>query len=369
MEEEQDMKKRKAIVLLSIMSMMLAACGSSSKGEASGTGEGAAKGASEAVSESDSNAASEGGEAEVEAEAESGSQWKWDNKIEIMVPAAAGGGLDVTLRALQPYLEKELGTNIVIDCRSGGSGVTGYTYSYNGTPRDGYYFQFTAPTAIFSAAAGKFDVDMWEDLVAVSGCVQAEGVIFANPKAPFSNLDELLAYAKEHPGQVSIAIDAPTGNSGVLTSLFEEGTGIELKWVTGGADEAVISTIAGETDLLLATWSETSAYVESGDVVPIVFLSNEPNPIAPDVPCSAEIGTPIDLGYARMFTCMKGTPQEAIDAFEAAVHRACTSEGWEKWLEENGFVNKYLWDQAETAEVLNDFYTLGQELLSENSSK
>lgn len=298
--------------------------------------------------------------------AEPESQWEWDNKIEIMVPAAAGGGLDITLRALQPYLEDALGTNIVIDCRSGGSGVTGYTYSYNETPRDGYYFQFTAPTAIFSAAADKFNVPMWDELVAVSGCVQAEGVIFANPNAPFSDLEGLLAYAKENPEQVSIAIDAPTGNSGVLAELFEEGTGIQLKWVIGGADEAVVSTIAGETDLLLATWSETSAYVESGDVIPIVFLSNERNPIAADVPCSAEVGTEIELGYARMFTCMEGTPQEAIDAFEAAVHQACRTEGWEKWLSENGFVNEYLWDQQETAQVLNQFYTIGKELLSEN---
>lgn len=361
------MKKMKVFALLSIMSLVLAACGNASKEGASGPEEAVTGKASEPVSELDSKAVPEGGESVEGADEKSDSEWKWDNKIEIMVPAAAGGGLDVTLRALQPYLEEALGTNIVIDCRSGGSGVTGYTYSYNGTPRDGYYFQFTAPTAIFSAAAGKFDVDMWDSLVAVSGCVQAEGVIFANPKTSFSNLEELISYAKEHPGQVSIAIDAPTGNSGVLTALFEEGTGIKFKWVTGGADEAVISTIAGETDLLLATWSETSAYVESGDVVPIVFLSNERNPIAPDVPCSAEVGTEIDLGYARMFTCMEGTPQEAIDAFEAAVHQACTSKGWEKWLKENGFVNKYLWDQAETAEVLNDFFTLGRGLLSGNA--
>ena len=99
--------------------------------------------------------------------------------------------------------------------------MTGYTYSYNETPRDGYYFQFTAPTAILSAAAGSFEVNLWEELVAVSGCVQAEGVIFTSPSAPFSNLDELVAYAKANPGVVSIAIDAPTGNSGILSSLFE----------------------------------------------------------------------------------------------------------------------------------------------------
>lgn len=342
------MKKICALITAIGMIMTLVACGQSTEGQVEKSG---SSSASDANQQGTSSATT---------------GWKWDHKIEIMVSASAGGGLDVTLRALQPYLEEALGTNIVIDCRSGGSGVTGYTYSYSETPRDGYYFQFTAPTAIFSAAAGKFEVPIWDDLIAVSGCVQAEGVIFASPAAPFNNLEELLAYAKKNPGKVSIAIDAPTGNSGVLCAQFEEGAGIEFNWVTGGADEAVISTIAGETDLLLATWSETSAYVESGDVIPIVFLSKERNSLVSDVPCSGEIGVDIELGYARMFTCLEGTPQEAIDAFESAVHKACSNPKWVEWLEENGFVNNYLWSSEETAEVLKDFYTTGQKLLAES---
>lgn len=339
------MKRVCALIAASLLTLSLAACGHSQQGGADKSN-------------------SPGSASQPQTPSSTGSTWKWDHKIEIMVPASPGGGLDVTLRALQPYLEEALGTHIVIDCRSGGSGVTGYTYSYSETPRDGYYFQFTAPTAIFSAAAGKFEVPLWDELIAVSGCVQAEGVIFASPSAPFQTLEELLSFAKAHPGEVSIAIDAPTGNSGVLCTQFEEGAGVTFNWVTGGADEAVISTIAGETDLLLATWSETSAYVESGDVVPIVFLSKERNPLVSDVPCSGEIGIDIELGYARMFTCLEGTPQEAIDAFEAAVHKACSTPEWETWLAENGFVNHYLWTGEETASILTDFYTVGQELLS-----
>ena len=292
------------------------------------------------------------------------SGWKWTSPVEIMAPASAGGGLDTTLRALQPYLEKELGTSIVIDCRSGGSGVTGYTYSFNETPRDGFHYQFTAPTAIFSMAAGKFDIPVWDELVPVSGCVQAEGMIFCNPKCPFKTVQELIDYAKANPKKVSIAIDAPTGNSGVLCTQFEQGAGVEFNWVVGGADESLISTIAGETDLLLATWADSAAYVGSGDIVALCVLGTERNEVIGDVPSSAEVGVPIELGYSRMFTCLKGTPQEAADAFEAALHRACKQAGWEQWLAENGFSNNYLWDHTETGEALKAFYTLGQELLN-----
>ena len=68
-----------------------------------------------------------------------------------MIPAGEGGGLDTTLRKFSTYLEKELGTSITITNRSGGSGVTGFTWSHNST-NDGYAYQFTAPSAIIAAA-------------------------------------------------------------------------------------------------------------------------------------------------------------------------------------------------------------------------
>ena len=288
--------------------------------------------------------------------------WEWDGPIEIMCPAATGGGLDTTLHALQPYLEEELGTSIVIDCRSGGSGVVGFTYSYNETPRDGYYFQFTAGTPILSAAAGKFDVPVYDDIQAVSGCMMEEGVIFASAKAPFDDLQGMVDYAKANPKQVSIAIDAPTGLSGILATLFEQGAGVEFNWVIGGADESLISTIAGETDLLLATWADSAAYVESGDLKVICTLGPERNKVIGDYACSGDIGVDINFGYARVFTCLKGTPQEAADAFEAAVHRACTKAGWEEYLTSNGFTNDYLYDHEGAQNVIKTTYELGKQL-------
>jgi tripartite-type tricarboxylate transporter receptor subunit TctC len=150
--------------------------------------------------------------------------------------------------------------------------------------------------------------------------------------------------------------------------MFEKGADVKFKWVTGGSDEATVAPIAGDTNLLLATWAETSAYCESGDLVPIVFLSNKRNPASPDTPCSGELGVPIDLGYFRVFTAMKGTPQEAIDAFEAAVHNACSKPEWEEWLTKNGMTNDYLWDSETEGEALKSFYETAKSLFSDSAS-
>ncbi len=282
--------------------------------------------------------------------------WTFKNRIEVMIPAGEGGGLDTTLRKFAPFLEKELGVAVTITNRSGGSGVTGYTWSHNST-NDGYAFQFTAPSSIISAAQGNFNFDFMSDLVPVSGLVMAEGMFFAGPKAPFKNVDEMITYCKANPGKVSIAVDTPNGISGAIVTEFEKAAGIELKWVTSESGEDTISVIAGDIDMCVNTWSDTGAYAKSGDLIPIVVMADQRNPSYPDVPCSKELGYKTTLGYYRVFTAMKGTPQEAIDAFGAAVQKVANENTeWKEWIAANGMTNDYLWSADDLASVIKNTY-------------
>ena len=169
--------------------------------------------------------------------------WKWDQRVEIMVPAGEGGGLDTTIRKFATYLEKELGTTITILNKSGTAGVTGYTWSYNSTNK-GYSYQFTAPTVIISAAQGLFTgFDPMKVIKPVSGLVNAEGMIISRLNAPWKDAQELIDYAKAHPGEVSIAVDSPNGISGAIVSEFEAGAGIKFNWITSDSSEGYVSVI------------------------------------------------------------------------------------------------------------------------------
>ena len=95
-------------------------------------------------------------------------EWKFERDVEVLVPASAGGGLDTTIRVFATHLEKELGVNVIIDNRAGGSHVVGMTYAYT-QPRDGYTFQFMGPSTISSAAQGLFSVPMWDEMVPAYG--------------------------------------------------------------------------------------------------------------------------------------------------------------------------------------------------------
>ena len=282
--------------------------------------------------------------------------WKWDQRVEIMVPAGEGGGLDTTIRKFATYLEKELGTTITILNKSGTAGVTGYTWSYNSTNK-GYSYQFTAPTVIISAAQGLFTgFDPMKVIKPVSGLVNAEGMIISRLNAPWKDAQELIDYAKAHPGEVSIAVDSPNGISGAIVSEFEAGAGIKFNWITSDSSEGYVSVISGDIDLCVNTWSDVGAYVQSGDLDATVVMADQRNAAYPDVPCTKELGIESTLGYYRVFTALEGTPQAAIDSMEAAIKRASQNPEWVEWLTTNGMTNDYVWSQEELASVIEATY-------------
>lgn len=289
-------------------------------------------------------------------------EWKFERPIEIMVPAGAGGGLDVTLRSFAPLLEKELGVSVIIDNRTGGSGATGYTFSYT-QPRDGYTFQFTAPSFIGPASQGQFPVPVWDELVPVCGLVQAEAMIFANKDAPFKNVTELIEYVRANPGKVACALDTPTGISGACLGSFARAAGgLQFRAVASEEAETLTSMIAGDVQISVNTWTDAGSYVEAGDAVAICTLTEAQSTIVPNIPSSASAGAPVSLGYYRVFTTLKGTPQEAIDAFVAGVMRASETPEWQKILETNGLNNDYRWNAEELRAVLDETYTVFTEL-------
>ena len=272
--------------------------------------------------------------------------WEWKERVEIAVPSNEGGGVDVTARKFATYLEKELGVPITI-LNKADSITSCYTYCYS-AENEGYLYQLTAPTSFLVDAAGMFQgFTLRDEIIPVSGLVQAEGIFFSRTDAPWHSAKELIEYMKEHPGEVTCAVDSPTGISGAIVREFEESAGVQFEWITSSGTEGFISTIAGDIDTCINTWSDAGAYAESGDLTATLLMAPQRNSAYPDVECAEEVGVKATLGYYRAFTAMKGCPQEAVDAFGAAVKAATQDPEWIAWLATNGLTNDYVWTPEE----------------------
>jgi tripartite-type tricarboxylate transporter receptor subunit TctC len=340
--------------ILSLIAMVLAlammvACGG-------GTTSSAASGES---STADSGAAS----------GETASTWEWERDIEIVCTFDVGSGTDTTLRAIMPEVEKIVGVNIIINNVSGASGVNGAEF-FNQQPADGYTYAMYTPSHTIAAYNGTTSFDILNETAPVICLVQDSNLIFSNVNLPFSDVQGMIDYAKENPGKLTLSLQSVTGIDAVSAQQFFDLAGIDVTLVAADGSEAYSMVIGGHADMTLGSIADGQEYVKAGQLNALVILSPERSSVLTEVPTSVELGYDATIGPWRAIVAKKGTPQEAIDAFEAAIAEVCqNSESWEEWKIANGLNDRDgYFNQEEMTQMWFDYYNTVEELLGDSSS-
>ncbi len=348
-------KSRKAMAAMGMAAIMLAGCGSSG---------GTAPATTAAPAQNGTQAQAEKTQAEAAQEGESA--WEWERDIEMVCVYDVGSGTDTTLRAICPIVEKELGVNIVINNVSGGSGLTGLEYFYQ-QPADGYTFAMLTPTHVIKGVSKEASFDVQNEIVPVCCTVQDSNIIFANKDLPYKIWDELVAYAKENPGQATMTLQSITGIDALSAQQLFDQAGIDVTLVAADGAEAYSMVIGGHADMTLGSPADGKQYADAGQVNPLIVINTERSSAFPDVPCSADAGLTADLGPWRAIMAKKGTPQEAIDSLEAAFIKAMdSSPEWAEWKEANGLNDRDgQFTQSEMKEVWNGYFNTIAEIMAE----
>ena len=290
--------------------------------------------------------------------------FQFERKIEMVCPFGPGSGTDTTLRAFLPLMEKELGVSIVINNVEGASGVTGAEYFYK-QPADGYTFAMHTPSHLIAAVNGTTSYDILNETVPVVRLVQDSNVILAGKNVPYNNLKELVEYAKANPGKAKIGMMSIAGIDAVAVQDLFSKAGIEVPMVPySSGSEANAAVMGGHCDMVLTSPFDAVSYVESGDMKAIVVLSEKRSSVMPDTECTVELGYDATIGPWRGIVAKKGTPQEAIDAFEAAAVKVCQSPEWAAWKESVGLNDREGFaNQEEFGKIWFDYYESMKEIL------
>ncbi len=267
--------------------------------------------------------------------------WEWEDDIEITCTFDVGSGTDTTLRALMPQVAKYLGVNIVINNVSGASGVNGALH-FAKQPADGYNYAMYTPSHAIAAQKqihGDLELpfDMLNDTEPVIRLVQDSNVIYTDPKLPFSDFAGMVEYAKAHPGELTMSLQSITGIDAVSAQELFEKAGIDVTIVAADGSEAYAMVIGSHASMTLGSPADGAEYYNSGMLNAVVILSENRSSALPKVPCSVELGYDATIGPWRGMVAMKGTPEEAMDAFcEAVAHVMATDKTWIEWKEANG---------------------------------
>jgi tripartite-type tricarboxylate transporter receptor subunit TctC len=239
--------------------------------------------------------------------------------ITFVVPFPPGGGIDVILRAMGPRLTERLGKPIVIENRSGGAGVIGAAAVAKAAP-DGH--TLLAAPSLFASNVRLFKslpFDATKDFEPVSLVLRTPYVLVVNPTLPVHSVPDLVALAKQKPGELAYASTGPGSSLHLSAELFQNMTGTKMTGVQyRGAPPALADVIAGHVPLMFADTGTALAQIAEGKVRALGVSSLTRVPAAPNIPTLSEAGLPgfDSVGWLLM-VAPAGTPKPIVDRLHA----------------------------------------------------
>jgi tripartite-type tricarboxylate transporter receptor subunit TctC len=243
--------------------------------------------------------------------------------VRIVVPFPPGGAVDISARLIQPGLEKALGQAVIIDNRSGASGVVG-TDMVAKAPPDGHTLGVAFAThTVNPAVNSKLPYDTERDLAPVILIGKNPLLLLVNSKLPVRNLKEFIDYAKANPGKLNYATPGAASQAHLIIEWLSGLAGIKMQHIPyrGGAP-AVLGTVAGETQLTAMSPLASLAQIEAGSLRPIATGSITRDKQFPELPTIAQSGFPgfEAVAWVGMFA-PAATPREIIERLNGEINK------------------------------------------------
>ncbi len=213
-----------------------------------------------------------------------------DKPVRVVVPVAAGGGVDVMARLLAAKLSERLGQQFVVENRAGAAGVIG-TKAVIAAPGDGYTLLYTPSSLSLTVAVHKTPpYDVAKDLTPIINVAVSPYALVVHPSLPVHHLKEFIAYARANPGRLSYSSAGVGSASHLAAELLKSMAGIEMVHVPNkGMNPALIDLMGGQVQALFASVPGMLAE-KSERLRPIAMAERKRSALLPDLPTIDEQG-------------------------------------------------------------------------------
>lgn len=251
-------------------------------------------------------------------------EWPTDRPIEMIVAFAPGGGTDIMLRTLAPFLEEELDTQFPVLNRPGASGEITYTALSQARP-DGYTVSsLNTPGFLTMRIDRKLRFDPAE-ICPIARIVEDPGTFVVQAGSEFQSLADVVAYAKENPGAVSVATTGRGTDEHLAMIQLEQAAGVKLTAVPfAGANEAKTALLGGHVTMIGLNAGEYST-ADHDAFRALAQFSEERSLLLPDLPTAGEQGFDVIMSSERGLAARCDVPEEIRAQLAAAVDTALAS--------------------------------------------
>lgn len=275
--------------------------------------------------------------------------------ITFMIGFDPGTGADVSGRLLSSLAEKDLGVSINILNKPGTSGAVSYKEIMGYDP-DGYTIVQGTLTLLTHNLMGTID-HSFRDMTPIMTYQTEASAILMSANAHFSNFDEMVSYAKEHPGEVTIATSSSGGVTNIIANAVANALGIKFNIIagTGGGADCCTQCAGGHTNLAIGSFAESQAHIDAGNLIPLGVTGNKRASVWPDVPTFAELG--IEEANVEQIRGVFGPPdmkEEDVKILQDALMKAANSQEFLDNVEKTGATSTVL-DAKQTAETFGRF--------------
>jgi tripartite-type tricarboxylate transporter receptor subunit TctC len=260
--------------------------------------------------------------------------------IRIIAPFPPGGSVDLVARLVGMDLSKALGQQIVIDNRSGASGMIGTEVAKNAAP-DGYTLLVnTLPFVTNQFAYSKVPYDPVTDFASVSLLASVASVLVSHPALPVNSMKELIALARSKPNAITYGTAGAGTNPHIAGELLNNLAKIRILAVHyKGGGPATVATLSGETQLYFVNAiPEALPHIQAKKLKALGITDTKRNPGAPQIPTMAEAGVP---GYEfitwQILAAPRATPGPVIATLNEKVRAVLKTPDTVKRWQDRGF--------------------------------
>jgi tripartite-type tricarboxylate transporter receptor subunit TctC len=249
--------------------------------------------------------------------------------LRLLVPGAAGGGMDVMARLVAASISKTLNAPIVVENKPGAAGDIAINQLAH-SPADGYTMALgqTSQLAINPTLYGNLPYDALKDFAPIVLLSEAPNVVVVSAKSPIKSVADLIAAAKKESEGLDLATPGVGTVSHLSAEMLQKAAGVKFRHIPyRGADTALTDTLAQRVPVMLSSIPTALALIQSGQLRALAVTARKRNPVLPDVPTMEEQGYPgfyAATWYGLLMPA--GTPATIVQRVNAAANEALKSD-------------------------------------------
>lgn len=234
--------------------------------------------------------------------------------IRLVVPVPPGGSSDGSARIIGQKLTERWNQQVIIDNRAGAAEIIGTEIIARANP-DGYTLVLVSLRYSVNPSLLKLPYDPVRDFEPVTMTAAVGNVLVVNVKTPVKSVKELIALAKQKPGELTFASSGVGGAPHLIGEFFALETGVKLTHIAyKGGGPAIADLVGGNVYMSFASMTSSLPFIKAGRLRPLAVSSRERSTQLPEVPTMIEAGVPtLEVRDWQGILAPRGTPRPIVD--------------------------------------------------------